>query len=105
MGSVLSAQRSGVGTLTLARVVTARVGAAAGWEAGATAGARSGAENAAVGAGAAATSAGAGAGAGAGAAAWQGSEGSPEQTAVQLPDTMALSVVASTTVQPLQTAS
>ena len=91
-----------MGTLTLARVVTARVGAAAGLEAGATAGARSGAENA-VGAGAAATTA--GAGAGAGAAAWQGSEGSPEQTAVQLPDAMALSVVASTTVQPLQTAS
>lgn len=84
----------------MGRVVTARVGAAAGWEAGATAGARSGAENT-VGAGAAATTA----GAGAGAAAWQGSEGSPEQTAVQLPDAMALSVVASTTVQLLQTAS
>ena len=86
----------------MGRIVTARVGAAAGWEAGATAGARGGTESA-DGAGAAAITA--GAGAGAGAAAWQGNKGSPAQTAVQLPEAMALSVVASTTVQPLQTAS
>jgi hypothetical protein len=55
MGAVASAHTAGVGTLTLGRMATAGVGAAAGWETGATTGAAAGAE----------TTMGAGAGAGA----------------------------------------
>jgi len=55
MGAVASGHTAGVGTLTLGRMATAGVGAAAGWETGATTGAAAGAE----------TTMGAGAGAGA----------------------------------------
>ena len=78
---------------------TAEVGGAA--DTGGVAGAALGVATRA-GAGAAA---GPKAGAGPGAGARQGSDGASAQTAVQLPDVMAFSVVASTTVQPLQTAS